>query len=64
LGPRTLTVSEVAAILRVSTATVYRAIRAGVIPALRVVGQFRVLATDLERFATFDPGDLVQGQPT
>jgi excisionase family DNA binding protein len=54
LGPPTLTVGEVAAILRVSTATVYKAIRTGLLPAFRVVGQFRVVRTDLERFA---PGD-------
>src|SRR6266702_8191273 len=42
VGPPLLTVAEVAGILRLSTATVYKAIRAGVIPAVRIVGQFRV----------------------
>ena len=42
MGPRMLSVREVAACLRLSTATVYKAIRAGVIPAVRIVGQFRI----------------------
>ena len=49
LGPPMLTVGEVAAILRVSTATVYKAIRAGMVPAVRVVGQFRIALPDVER---------------
>jgi excisionase family DNA binding protein len=62
LGPRTLTVGEVAAILRVSTATVYKAIRAGLIPAFRVVGQLRVLGRELEQLAGLDPRGHVSGK--
>ena len=51
-----LTVGEVAAILRVSTATVYKAVRAGAIPAVRIVGQFRIAAPDLERLTAGHPG--------
>jgi len=47
LGPPLLTVRETAARLRVSTATVYKAIRAGVLPAVRIVGQFRIGAADV-----------------
>ncbi len=56
MGPPLLTVAEVAGILRLSTATVYKAIRAGVIPAVRIVGQFRVAVPDMERLTAGHPG--------
>ncbi len=39
---RFLTVSEVAALMRVSTMTVYRLVHNGVLPAVRVGRSFRV----------------------
>jgi excisionase family DNA binding protein len=45
-----LTVAEVAEMLRVSTMTVYRLIRTGELPAVRVGRSYRVKKTDLERY--------------
>ena len=45
-----LTVREVAESMRVSTMTVYRLIRAGAIPAIRVGKHFRIRTRDLERY--------------
>jgi excisionase family DNA binding protein len=45
---RLLTVREVADAMRVSTMTVYRLIRAGQIPAIRVGKHFRIRENDLE----------------
>jgi excisionase family DNA binding protein len=45
-----LTVREVAGSIRVSNVTVYRLIRAGDLPALRVGKHFRIRAHDLERY--------------
>ena len=45
-----LTVAEVADVLRVSNMTVYRLIKAGDIPALRVGKNYRIRQTDLSRF--------------
>ena len=45
-----LTVAEVAAIMRVSNMTVYRLIRSGELPALRVGKGYRIFEADLERF--------------
>ena len=55
-----LTVREVAESMRVSTMTVYRLIRAGAIPAIRVGKHFRIRTRDLERYLeiqTFGGGD-------
>lgn len=49
-GPRFLTVLEVAERMRVSKMTVYRLIRAGKIPAVRVGKSFRVREEDLETY--------------
>jgi excisionase family DNA binding protein len=46
-GDRLLTVSEVAAAMRVSNMTVYRLIKGGELPALRVGKNYRVLESDL-----------------
>jgi excisionase family DNA binding protein len=44
------TVAEVAAVMRVSNMTVYRLIRSGELPALRVGKGYRIFEADLERF--------------
>ena len=45
-----LTVREVAGSMRVSTMTVYRLIRAGDLPAIRVGKHFRIRTLDLEQY--------------
>ncbi|MGH3440630.1 MAG: helix-turn-helix domain-containing protein [Nitriliruptorales bacterium] len=45
-----LTVAEVAELLRVSTMTVYRLIRTGDLPAVRVGRNYRVRRPDLEAY--------------
>lgn len=45
-----LTVAEVAEILRVSNMTVYRLIKAGQLPALRVGKNYRIRSDDLTAF--------------
>jgi len=45
-----LTVSEVAAAMRVSNMTVYRLIKGGELPAVRVGKNYRIRENDLERF--------------
>jgi len=45
-----LTVSEVANAMRVSNMTVYRLIKSGELPAVRVGKNYRLRETDLERF--------------
>jgi excisionase family DNA binding protein len=47
---RFLTVQEVAELLRVSTMTVYRTIKAGDLPAVRVGRAFRVRDTDVDAY--------------
>lgn len=47
---RLLTVAEVAALLRVSTMTVYRLIKAGQLPALRIGKSYRVPEEDVDRY--------------
>ena len=47
---RLLTVSEVAAELRVSNMTVYRLIKAGQLPALRVGKNYRIRQHDLDEY--------------
>ena len=52
-GPLTgalLTVAEVAEVLRVSNMTVYRLIKAGELPALRVGKNYRIRESELEGF--------------
>lgn len=50
LGGPLLTVAEVADVLRVSNMTVYRLIKAGEIPALRVGKNYRIRKHDLEAY--------------
>ncbi len=45
-----LTVAEVAGLLRVSTMTVYRLIRTGELPAVRVGRNYRVRRNDLDLY--------------
>jgi excisionase family DNA binding protein len=47
---RFMTVGEVAAVLRVSSMTVYRLINAGELPAGRIGRSFRVRTEDLDRY--------------
>ena len=47
---RFLTVQEVAGMLRVSSMTVYRLIKAGELPAVRVGRSFRVRDEDVDRY--------------
>lgn len=47
---RFLTVQEVADMLRVSSMTVYRLIKAGDLPAVRVGRSFRVLPDDVDAY--------------
>ena len=47
---RFLTVQEVAQLMRVSSMTVYRLIRAGDLPAVRVGRSFRVRAEDVDGY--------------
>ena len=47
---RFMTVSEVAASLRVSTMTVYRLINGGDLPAARIGRSFRIRTEDLEAY--------------
>jgi len=47
---RFMTVAEVATLRRVSTMTVYRLIKAGDIPAVRVGKSYRLREDDVDRF--------------
>ena len=47
---RFLTVQEVADLMRVSSMTVYRLIKAGDLPAVRVGRSFRVRDTDVDTY--------------
>ena len=66
---RLLTAAEVAEDLRVSTMTVYRLIRRGELPAVRVGRNYRVRLADLESYlaeqvvdpSTVDLDDLGEG---
>jgi excisionase family DNA binding protein len=61
MAQQLLTVAEVAAQLRVSTMTIYRLIRSGELPAVRVGRNYRVRAGDLEAYLeaqVVDPATL------
>ncbi|HKZ75922.1 MAG TPA: helix-turn-helix domain-containing protein [Actinomycetota bacterium] len=49
-GDRLLTVAEVAATMRVSNMTVYRLIKSGEVPALRVGKNYRIRESDVDRY--------------
>jgi excisionase family DNA binding protein len=50
LGHRLLTVSEVANILRVSNMTVYRLVKSGQLPAIKVGKNYRIKESDVSEF--------------
>ena len=50
MGDRLLTVGEVAATMRVSNMTVYRLIKNGDLPALRVGKNYRIRESDVDVF--------------
>jgi excisionase family DNA binding protein len=49
-GEPLLTVGEVASLMRVSNMTVYRLIKSGQLPALRVGKNYRIRRGDIERY--------------
>lgn len=49
-GDHLLTVGEVAAIMRVSNMTVYRLIKSGQLPALRVGKNYRIRESDMNQY--------------
>jgi len=49
-GDRLLTVAEVAATMRVSNMTVYRLIKGGELPAIRVGKNYRIRESDMDRY--------------
>ena len=49
-GDRLLTVAEVAATMRVSNMTVYRLIKTGELPALRVGKNYRIRESDVDAY--------------
>lgn len=56
-----MTVAEVATLMRVSTMTVYRLIKAGELPAVRVGKSYRIRESDVDaylnsRYIEFDVG--------
>ncbi len=57
---RFMTVAEVATLMRVSTMTVYRLIKAGDIPAVRVGKSYRLREDDVDQFLSepIHPGRL------
>jgi excisionase family DNA binding protein len=57
VGPL-LTVAEVADVLRVSNMTVYRLIKAGQLPALRVGKNYRIRSQDLDEFLVTGTADV------
>ena len=61
MSERLLTAGEVAETLRVSTMTIYRLIRRGELPAVRVGRNYRVRVSDLDRYLeqqTVDPASV------
>jgi excisionase family DNA binding protein len=49
-GDRLLTVAEVAGTMRVSNMTIYRMIKSGELPAIRVGKNYRIRESDLDRY--------------
>lgn len=54
---RFMTASEVATVLRVSPATIYRLVRTGVLPGLRVGHSLRLSRSAVEQFMVGDKFD-------
>ena len=59
---RLLTVAEVADHMRVSNMTVYRLIKAGTLPALRVGKNYRIRARDLSSYLDASVTQVEQSQ--
>lgn len=57
-----MTVAEVAAELRVSNMTVYRLIRGGQLPALRIGKNYRVRRADLDAYLASQSVQVDQGK--
>ncbi|MGH9194529.1 MAG: helix-turn-helix domain-containing protein [Acidimicrobiia bacterium] len=60
VGEPLLTVSEVASTMRVSNMTVYRLIKSGQLPAIRVGKNYRIRQSDMDRYLTdrsVNPGE-------
>lgn len=65
MSERLLTAAEVADLLRVSTMTIYRLVRRGELPAVRVGRNYRVRESDLNHYLegqVVDPGELDLGE--
>ncbi len=52
ISNKLLTVNEVADILRVSNMTVYRLVKGGQIPAIRVGKNYRIKESDVNKYLT------------
>jgi excisionase family DNA binding protein len=52
ISNKLLTVNEVANILRVSNMTVYRLVKGGQIPAIRVGKNYRIKESDVNKYLT------------
>ena len=61
-GDRLLTVAEVAEHMRVSNMTVYRLIKGGTLPALRVGKNYRIRARDLASYLDASVTQVEQSQ--
>ena len=61
-GDRLLTVAEVADHMRVSNMTVYRLIKGGTLPALRVGKNYRIRARDLMAYLDASVAQVEQTQ--
>jgi excisionase family DNA binding protein len=60
-GERLLTVTEVAGTMRVSNMTVYRLIKSGQLPAIRVGKNYRIRESDVNRYLS-DRSVRVEGE--
>ena len=61
-GDRLLTVAEVADHMRVSNMTVYRLIKSGTLPALRVGKNYRIRSGDLASYLNASVTQVVDSQ--
>ena len=52
VGESLLTVAEVASVMRVSNMTVYRLIKSGQLPALKVGKNYRIRESDVDQYLT------------
>jgi excisionase family DNA binding protein len=61
VGDRLLTVGEVAATMRVSNMTVYRLIKGGQLPAIRVGKNYRIRESDVNKYLS-DRSVRIEGE--